>query len=91
MRRTQDRIAGGGEAPLRIAYPTEGAQLLIDGRRPPTIPLRAVRGRDDVPAEFFVDGRAVQRWVPTPGTHRITAALGEERVSVDVEVRSTRR
>lgn len=91
MRRTQDRIRSDGEAPLRIAYPTEGAQLLIDTRRAPTIPLRAARGRDDVPAAFFVDGRAAERWVPTPGTHRITAAFEGERVSVEVHVRSTRR
>ncbi|MFK8002123.1 MAG: transglycosylase domain-containing protein [Polyangiales bacterium] len=91
MRRTQDRIATSGAAPLRIAYPTQGAQLLIDARRPPTIPLRAARGRDDVSAEFFVDGRAVRRWVPTPGAHQITAVFEGQRVSVEVEVRSTRR
>ncbi|MFT5357145.1 MAG: penicillin-binding protein 1C [Polyangiales bacterium] len=91
MRRTHDRIAEENQAPLRIAYPTADAQLLVDGRRPPTIPLRAARGRDDVPAEFFVDGRAVERWIPTAGTHQITAALGEERVTVEVQVRLIRR
>ena len=61
--------------PLAIVAPTDGAHFVLEPYRPATSqrpPLVAV----PADAQWTIDGEPAERWVPTPGTHRIVASRG---------------
>ncbi|HXU02875.1 MAG TPA: transglycosylase domain-containing protein [Polyangia bacterium] len=68
---------GGAGATLAITYPADGARFLLDPERAPAQqrpPLRAIPAR--APVRWTVDGATADRFVPSPGEHRVTASLG---------------
>ena len=82
---SREHSAGG----LAVRSPADGTSWYLDSRQSPAdqaIPLRASAGRGGE-ARWFVDGveiargeaGAPQRWVPTPGEHRIEVAIDGER------------
>lgn len=87
----EEQLAQSGH--VRIAHPSDGAQLLFDRRRGvPEIPLRATIDGADVDVEWEVDGVPLvgRRWRPSEGPHRVVARLGDRRsapVNVDVRMR----
>jgi len=59
--------------PLAIVSPVNGSHFVLETFRPATSqrpPLVAV----PADAQWTIDGEAADRWVPTPGTHRIVAS-----------------
>ena len=75
---------------LRVAFPRDGDELLVDGRSPPTWRLRARRGEQSVSATYEVDGQPVgDQWQVRPGDHVVVALSGGDRSSpVRIRVRS---
>ena len=63
---------------VRITYPVEGARFLLEPHRPKATqrpPLAAVPAAPDL--RWTIDGEPAERWIPTPGTHRVVVARGE--------------
>jgi len=62
---------------VSITYPVEGARFLLEPHRPATSqrpPLAAIPVAPDL--RWTIDGEPAERWVPTPGTHRVMVARG---------------
>ena len=65
------------DAPIRIASPVEGARFVLEPHRPPALqrpPLTALPAAPDL--QWTIDGEPADRWIPTPGTHRVAVARG---------------
>lgn len=70
---------------VAITYPVDGARFLLEpfraaeSQRPP---MNAV----PVGAEltWTIDGQPADRWVPTPGEHRLAVARGEQRDEITI-------
>ena len=63
--------------PIAIVAPTNGAHFVLEPYRPATSqrpPLIATPA--DPSLQWTIDGEPAERWVPTPGTHRIIASRG---------------
>ena len=63
---------------VSITYPVDGARFLLEPHRPATSqrpPLAAVPVAPDL--RWTIDGEPADRWVPTPGTHRVVVARGD--------------
>jgi len=70
-------IADAGE-PVNITYPAEGARFVLEPYRPATAqrpPLAARPSAADL--QWTIDGEPADRWVPTPGAHRVRVARGD--------------
>ncbi|HJL16497.1 MAG TPA: transglycosylase domain-containing protein [Sandaracinaceae bacterium LLY-WYZ-13_1] len=84
----RERPAGFALAPAparrrdpRVAYPEDGARLLLDPRRGAAIPLRATVAGGPASVRWEIDGRPLDEgvWRPAPGPHRVVAVLGDRR------------
>ncbi len=65
------------DAPIRIVSPVDGARFVLEPHRPPQAqrpPLTALPAAPDL--RWTIDGEPAERWIPTPGTHRIAVARG---------------
>jgi penicillin-binding protein 1C len=64
-------------APLAITAPANGAHFILEPYRAATSqrPLLAASPADPT-LRWTIDGVPADRWVPTPGTHRVVAARG---------------
>jgi penicillin-binding protein 1C len=65
------------DGPVRITYPVPGARFVLEPHRAPEAqrpPLVAQPAAPDL--AWTIDGQPADRWVPTPGTHRIMVARG---------------
>jgi penicillin-binding protein 1C len=74
--------AGG---PIAIASPVDGAHFVLEPYRPPGAqrpPLAAVPALPDL--RWTIDGEPADRWIPTPGTHRVVVARGTATDAVDI-------
>lgn len=61
--------------PIAIATPVDGAHFVLEPHRPPEAqrpPLAAVPAAADL--RWTIDGQAADRWIPTPGRHRVVVA-----------------
>jgi len=70
--------APAANTPVAITYPVEGARFLLEPHRAPTSqrpPLSALPA--DPGLRWTIDGEPADRWVPTPGTHRVQVARGD--------------
>jgi hypothetical protein len=70
---------------LRITYPVEGARFVLEPHRSAEVqrpPLSASLATEDL--KWTIDGEPADRWVPTPGTHRIVASRGPQRDEVTI-------
>jgi penicillin-binding protein 1C len=73
------------DAPVAIAYPVAGAHFVLEpfraatAQRPPLVALPA--GTD---LRWTIDGEAAERWIPTPGAHRVAVARGAARDEVTI-------
>lgn len=70
---------------VAITYPVDGARFLLEPFRAPEAqrpPMNAV----PVGAElrWTIDGQPADRWVPTPGEHRLAVARGDERDEITI-------
>jgi penicillin-binding protein 1C len=64
-------------APVRIAYPVDGSHFILEPHRPAQLqrpPLTALPASPDL--QWTIDGEPADRWIPTPGTHRVAVARG---------------
>jgi penicillin-binding protein 1C len=76
---------GDVTAPVRITSPVDGARFVLEPHRAPTAqrpPLSAIPSTQDL--VWTIDGEPAERWVPTPGTHRIVVARGGHRDEVTI-------
>jgi penicillin-binding protein 1C len=64
-------------APLAITAPANGAHFILEPYRAATSqrPLLAASPADPA-LRWSIDGVPADRWVPTPGTHRVVATRG---------------
>jgi len=65
------------DAPIRIVYPVDGARFVLEPHRAPETqrpPLTALPAEPDL--RWTIDGEPADRWIPTPGTHRVAVARG---------------
>lgn len=72
-------------APLAITYPVEGARFVLEPHRAPTSqrpPLAALPA--DPALVWTIDGEPAERWVPTPGRHRVQVARGDATDAVTI-------
>jgi hypothetical protein len=70
---------------VRIASPVDGARFALEPHRAPTNqrpPLAAVPATPDL--RWTIDGEPAERWIPTPGAHRVVVARGEARDAVTI-------
>jgi penicillin-binding protein 1C len=77
--------ATGAGVTLAITYPADGARFLLDPERAAAQqrpPLRAIPARSAV--HWTVDGLAADRFIPTPGAHRVKASLGAEEREITI-------
>ncbi|MCX5746446.1 MAG: transglycosylase domain-containing protein [Proteobacteria bacterium] len=73
------------DAPLAIATPVDGAHFVLEPYRAPTLQrpsLVAIPASADL--AWTIDGEAAERWVPTPGTHRVVVARGALSAAVTI-------
>jgi len=71
--------------PLAIVSPTNGAHFVLEPYRPATSqrpPLAAMPA--DPALQWTIDGEPAERWVPTPGTHRVVASRGANADAVTI-------
>jgi len=64
-------------APIRIVYPVDGARFVLEPHRAAGLqrpPLNALPAAPDL--RWTIDGEPAERWIPTPGTHRVAVARG---------------
>jgi penicillin-binding protein 1C len=64
-------------APLRIISPIDGARFVLEPHRPPAAqrpPLTALPAGPGL--RWTIDGEPADRWIPTPGTHRVAVSRG---------------
>jgi penicillin-binding protein 1C len=84
---TCDAPAAGAGAAVAITYPVEGARFQLEPHRPATAqrpPLAAIPMAPDL--RWTIDGEPAERWVPTPGSHRVAVARGEGEAAARDEV-----
>ncbi len=65
------------DAPIRIVYPVNNARFVLEPHRAPQLqrpPLTALPAAPDL--RWTIDGEPAERWIPTPGTHRVAVARG---------------
>jgi hypothetical protein len=58
-------------------YPVAGARFVLEPHRAPQAqrpPLTALPAAPDL--QWTIDGEPADRWIPTPGTHRVAVARG---------------
>ena len=73
-------------APVQITYPVDGARFALDPHRPPAQqrpPLSALPAATDL--TWTIDGQPADRWVPSPGSHRVVAARGARTDAITIE------
>ncbi len=83
------RIAQLGQrGHLRVVRPRDGARLLIDSTRPPSVDLQATLGGSfATDVVWSVNGHITHgAWRPEPGTHRIEARFGNQVAHAEVSV-----
>ena len=64
--------------PVAITYPVDGARFVLEPHRPPQFqrpPLAASPASPDL--RWTIDGEPAERWIPSPGTHRVVVARGD--------------
>ncbi|MBA3503233.1 MAG: transglycosylase domain-containing protein, partial [Deltaproteobacteria bacterium] len=69
--------APAADAQVAITYPVEGARFVLEPHRAATSqrpPLNAMP--QDADLTWTIDGEPADRWVPTPGPHRVRVARG---------------
>ncbi|MBA3820111.1 MAG: hypothetical protein H0X17_14550 [Deltaproteobacteria bacterium] len=67
-------VTGGA---VSIAYPVQGARFVLEPHRAPQTqrpPLTAIPPGPDL--RWTIDGEPAERWIPTPGSHRVVVARG---------------
>jgi len=72
-------------APLAITSPIDGAHFVLEPHRPVEAqrpPLAAQPAAPDL--RWTIDGEPAERWVPTPGAHRVVVARGDATSAVDI-------
>jgi penicillin-binding protein 1C len=77
--------AGDESRPLAITSPTDGAHFVLEPYRPAMAqrpPLVAVPA--DATLRWTIDDEPAERWVPSPGTHRIVASRGGQTDTVTI-------
>ena len=77
--------AAGTTGPVAITEPVDGAHFVLEPFRPAETqrpPLAALPAAPDL--RWTVDGEAAERWIPTPGTHRIVVSRGDATDAVTV-------
>ena len=65
-------------APIAIATPVAGAHFVLEPHRPPEVQrpvLSAVPASPEL--RWTIDGEPAERWIPTPGSHRVVVARGD--------------
>jgi hypothetical protein len=70
--------APSSDGHVAITYPVEGARFVLEPHRAAASqrpPLNAVP--QDAALRWTIDGEPADRWVPTPGRHRVQVARGE--------------
>ncbi|MGE3766330.1 MAG: transglycosylase domain-containing protein [Kofleriaceae bacterium] len=70
---------------VAITYPVDGARFLLEPFRAPESqrpPMNAVP--HGAPLTWTIDGQPAERWVPTPGEHRLAVALGDQRDEITI-------
>ncbi len=68
---------GDPSAPIRIVYPVDGARFVLEphrARETQRPPLTALPASPDL--RWTIDGEPADRWLPTPGPHRVAVARG---------------
>ena len=73
------------DASLAITSPIDGAHFVLEPHRPPEVqrpPLTALPASLDL--RWTIDGEPADRWVPTPGPHRVVVARGDATRAVDI-------
>lgn len=72
-------------APIAITRPVAGAHFVLEPHRPPEAqrpPLIASPAAPDL--RWTIDGEPADRWIPTPGTHRVAVARGAMTDAVEI-------
>ena len=70
---------------VAITYPVDGARFLLEPFRAPESqrpPMSAVP--HGAPLTWTIDGQPAERWVPTPGEHRLAVARGDDRDEITI-------
>ncbi|HEY5938105.1 MAG TPA: transglycosylase domain-containing protein [Kofleriaceae bacterium] len=70
--------------PVRITYPVDGAKFVLEPHREPAAqrpPLAALPAGD---LAWTIDGEPAERWIPTPGTHRVAVTQGANRDEITI-------
>ncbi len=73
------------DGPVSITYPIEGARFLLEPHRPPQAqrpPLAALPAAPDL--RWTIDGEPADRWVPTPGAHRVVVTRGDSSDQINI-------
>lgn len=69
----------------RIVEPLDGARYILEPHRPASLqrpPLRALPDHAEI--KWSINGQAPEKWIPTPGSHEVTAFTGGLSDSVTV-------
>lgn len=64
-------------APVRITYPLEGARFVLEPHREARAQRPPLAALPSTGLRWTIDGEPAERWVPTPGQHRIVVARGD--------------
>jgi penicillin-binding protein 1C len=75
----------GPDAPIRIVYPVDGARFVLEPHRAPETqrpPLTALPAEPDL--RWTIDGEPAERWIPTPGAHRVAVARGRATAEITI-------
>lgn len=70
---------------VAVTSPVDGAHFVLEPHRPPETqrpPLIARPAAADL--RWTIDGEPAERWVPTPGTHRVVVARGAATSAIDI-------
>jgi penicillin-binding protein 1C len=77
-----DAPAGG---PIAITTPLDGARFVLEPHRPPEMQRPVLSATPAAPdLRWTIDGEPADRWLPTPGRHRVVVARGETSAAVDI-------
>jgi penicillin-binding protein 1C len=79
------RCTAATAAPLAITSPLDGAHFVLEPHRPAETqrpPLTAQPASADL--AWTIDGEPAERWIPTPGSHRVVVASGGATRAIDI-------
>jgi penicillin-binding protein 1C len=72
-------------AAIAIASPVDGARFVLEPHRPPQLQRPPLTARPALPdLRWTIDGEPADRWIPTPGTHRVVVARGAMTDAIDI-------